>query len=385
MERGGGLVATSAQVESSNSVIVMPCAVVARFRSRLGPRLRPRLRMRVCARVCARARAGSQRADERGAVVQRAVAVVAATLHRVHVQMANVVFAFAARTHVDKAIDVALDVGVDLSAEVHGGLAWLLEHVFGDAATTTREGSPHGRVGSEVAAEAAAHGARLARLSRRCTLWRDVVLSKRRHFIVADMRCRGNPGTTSSSRCAAVSTIELALNLVHGWRLRRPLFGRLGALLHPLTQVGKGIEPCLMAFACSCSEFDRTAWCSDNQALLMKTRRRWIQIIDLLNRLDRHTLGLKLSLAGCLWVPIAPVQCPCVRVDPEEATMASVGHATPHGSASVLPKELADHSLSDCLDHARVGGTWKQPRRRERWSTCHIKALVDLRRERGDR
>lgn len=224
--------ATSAQVESPNRIIMMPCA---RFRSRLGPGLGARLgpRLRTC--VCARARAGCQRADERGAVVQRAVAIVAAALHRVHVQMADVVFAFAAGTHVDQTVDVALDMCVDLSAEVHGSITRLLEHVLGDAATTTREGSPHGRVGSQVAAEATAHGARLARLSRSCTLWRDVVLSKRRHFIVASMGRRRNPGTTSSSRRAAVSSIELALNFVHGWRLRRPLLDRLGALLHPLT------------------------------------------------------------------------------------------------------------------------------------------------------
>src|SRR5690242_6086478 len=212
---------------------------------------------------------------------------------------------------------------------------------------------------------------------------RDLVTARSR--VTAHTRRRRNPRSTGRSRGAPVSSIELVLDLRCGRRLGRSLFDLLAALFHSLAQVTKRIEPRLVTLARGSSKFDGTTRGCNNQALLVETRRHGIEIFNLFDRLNRHTLGLELYLPGCLWIPIAPVQCPCVRMDPEESTVTCVRHATAHCLAGVLPEVLADHCLGDGLDHTRISGTRRDSRWRERWSTCNIKALVDLRCERGDR
>lgn len=58
-------------------------------------------------------------------------------LSRVHMQMAHIMLAVAAGPNINQAVNVTLDLVVDLTAEVHGGSAWLFESVLIDPATAT--------------------------------------------------------------------------------------------------------------------------------------------------------------------------------------------------------------------------------------------------------
>jgi hypothetical protein len=76
-----------------------------------------------------------------------------------------------------------------------------------------------------------------------------------------------------------------------------------------------------MALASGRSELDRAPWSAYDQALLMKPGRKGVVILDFLDRLDCYTLALQLRLASRLGISVAPIQCPSVWMDPEEASM----------------------------------------------------------------
>lgn len=145
-------------------------------------------------------------------------------------------------------------------------------------------------------------------------------------------------------------------------------------------QVRQGIEPRFVSLARRGCEPDPTARADHFQAPAVQTR--WVRVVirHHPHSFDGNALRLKLGLTGMLRVLLTPIQGTGVRVDPEVPAMSRARHLIRNRLPCVLPQELANHSLCDCLDHARIG-TLSIPIRHHASETAreHVEPLVDLR------
>lgn len=144
----------------------------------------------------------------------------------------------------------------------------------------------------------------------------------RRWFRRFATAAEGGEGDARGASSGGVSVAEAGVEF-------REVFGRDAVVVCTFwtcadEKVRERIEPGLVALAGLCGELDTSTWRDDDDALPMQTQWRGVVVGDNSDGLDCHAFSLHLRTPSGGRIPIGPVECSCVRMDPEEPAMAVV-------------------------------------------------------------